>query len=73
MESNSRSLAKAASYRVIGSLSTALIFYILTGNFALSLGAGALDTVVKLAIYFIHERIWNHIGYGRPKQPDYEI
>jgi uncharacterized membrane protein len=73
MDSNSRSLAKAISYRLLGSLATAFIFYILTDKLTLSLGAGGLDMVVKLALYFVHERIWNHIGFGRPKPPEYEI
>ena len=50
-----------------------MIFYLFTGNLRLSLGAGALDTVVKLGIYFLHERIWQHINFGRPKPPEYEI
>ena len=73
VESHSRSIAKAISYRVLASVCTSVIFYILSGNLTLSLGAGALDSVVKLGIYFLHERIWNHIDYGRPKAPDYEI
>jgi uncharacterized membrane protein len=27
----------------------------------------------KIALYFLHERLWNHIPYGRPKPPEYEI
>ncbi len=73
METNSRSIAKAISYRFLGSASTAFVFYVLTGNAGLSLGAGAIDSVVKIAMYFIHERIWNHINFGRPKPPEYEI
>ncbi len=73
MESNSRSLAKAISYRVLGSATTALIFFILSRNISLSLGAGLLDIVMKVGLYFVHERIWNHIDYGRPKPPEYEI
>jgi len=74
MESNSRSLAKAVSYRVLGSSGTALVVLILTGgNVKISLGAGALDMLVKIALYFVHERLWNHIPYGRPKRPEYEI
>jgi uncharacterized membrane protein len=66
MDSHTRSLAKAISYRLLGSVSTALIFYALTGKANLALGAGGLDIVVKLALYFLHERIWNHISFGRP-------
>ena len=73
METHARSIAKAISYRVLGSACTALIFYVLTGNVSLSLGAGALDTIVKIGMYFLHERIWNHISFGRPKPPEYEI
>jgi len=73
METNSRSIAKAISYRVLGSASTALIFYVLSHNAKLAVGAGILDSVVKIGVYFIHERIWNHIDFGRPKPPEYEI
>ena len=73
MESNARSIAKAVSYRVLGSIATAVIFYILNHNVSLSLIWGALDAVVKIGVYFVHERVWNHIDYGRPKPPEYEI
>jgi uncharacterized membrane protein len=73
METHARSIAKALSYRFLGSVSTGLIFYVLTGKPTLSLGAGALDVVVKLGAYFVHERIWSHINFGRTKAPEYEI
>ena len=73
METHSRSIIKAISYRVLGSLSTALIFYVLTKEVKLSLSAGALDVVVKIGVYFVHERIWAHINFGRGKAPEYEI
>ncbi len=74
VESHYRSIAKAVSYRILGSTTTALIFFVLTGKMSLSLGAGALDMVLKIGAYFIHERIWNHINFGRStKAPEYEI
>jgi uncharacterized membrane protein len=73
MESTSRSLAKAVSYRVLGSTGTALVVLVLSGNLKISLGVGALDMLLKVALYFVHERLWNHIPYGRPKRPEYEI
>jgi uncharacterized membrane protein len=73
MESTSRSIAKAVSYRVLGSATTGLIVFFLTGKGGLSVGASMLDIVLKIGAYFIHERIWDHIQYGRPKAPDYEI
>ena len=73
MDSSSRSIAKAASYRLLGSLTTALIFFILSNEWKVSLGAGLADAIVKMGLYFLHERLWNHIEYGRPKPPEYEI
>ena len=73
MESNVRSLAKAISYRLLGSGCTACIFFVISGKLSLSLGAGALDMLAKLGLYFLHERLWNHIDFGRPKPPEYEI
>jgi adenylylsulfate kinase len=73
MDTNSRSIAKAISYRVLGSACTMAIVYIFSHNFSISLGAGVLDSISKIGLYFVHERIWNHIDYGRPKAPEYEI
>jgi uncharacterized membrane protein len=77
MDSNTRSIAKAISYRALGSLSTAGIVFVFSGDLKVSAGVGALDVVTKLALYYLHERVWNHISFGRakaqPPQPDYEI
>jgi len=73
-DSHIRSIAKAISYRFLGSITTAGIFFVFTGRGTLSLQAGALDMVLKIAVYFVHERIWNHINFGRAsKAPEYEI
>ena len=73
MESNSRSVAKAVSYRLLGSISTAVIVYVFSGDLKVSAGVGALDVVLKMALYYLHERLWNHISYGRQRPPEYEI
>jgi uncharacterized membrane protein len=74
MDSHNRSIAKAISYRLVGSMATALIFFLLSGGDArLSLGAGALDSILKVGLYFLHERLWNFIDFGRQKPPEYEI
>ena len=73
MEARKRSIAKAASYRFFGSLITAGIAFLLTGEWDIALGVGALDGVTKMAAYFLHERVWARIPWGMPKRPDYEI
>ena len=73
MESNTRSIAKAISYRLLGSISTALIVFVFSGNAKVSLGVGLADMVTKIALYYLHERLWNHISFGRQRPPEYEI
>ena len=77
MESHARSIAKALSYRLLGSTCTAALCFAVSGKVVLSLGAGAADMVIKLVLYFVHERVWNHIDFGRSKPgryaPEYEI
>ncbi len=73
MESHARSIAKAISYRVLGSIFTGLLVYVLSGNARMSLSAGVADWVIKIGLYFLHERIWNHISFGRTRPPEYEI
>jgi adenylylsulfate kinase len=73
MDTNARSIVKAVSYRLLGSSVTSLILFVLTGKGTLSMIGGALDMVLKIGAYFLHERIWNHIDFGRGKPPEYEI
>jgi adenylylsulfate kinase len=65
VETRARSLVKAATYRLAGSLVTFAIVYWGTGRLTLSLGAGGLDVVAKAVLYFAHERAWNLADFGR--------
>lgn len=74
MDSRARSIAKAVSYRLAGSATTGLLVFLFGGHkLALSAGAGAVDMVLKIGLYFLHERLWNQIDYGRAKRPEYEV
>ena len=73
METNARSVAKAVSYRMLGSLSTAAIVFVFSGDLKVSAGVGFLDMIVKIVLYYLHERLWNYVPYGRQRPPEYEI
>ncbi len=64
-ETHTRSLVKGLSWRVIATLTTTLLVYIYTGNLALTAKVGVLDTLLKLAFYFGHERTWNNVKWGK--------
>ena len=61
----SRSFVKALSYRIWGTLSSFIVAYVLTGNATLSGAIAFWETVVKVGIYYWHERVWNLIKWGR--------
>jgi len=69
METKTRSLLKSVSYRVFASIVTALIIFCFTGELLLAVGLGVLDSVSKLLVYFLHERMWMAIPFGRIKHP----
>lgn len=60
-----RSVAKAVSWRVLATLTTMAIVFVVTGKLDLALIAGGLDIVLKMILYFIHERIWNRVHWGK--------
>jgi|TARA_Y100000310_G_scaffold124950_2_gene123764 uncharacterized membrane protein len=63
-ENHSRSIAKAISWRVIATLTTAIIVFIYTGNLTLSIGIGSVEIVAKIILNYFHERAWNTISWG---------
>jgi uncharacterized membrane protein len=60
-----RSVAKALSWRVVGTLDTLVVSYILTGRISLAASIASVDFITKLILYFFHERIWNVIKWGK--------
>lgn len=64
-ETNIRSVVKSVSWRTLATITTAILVFIFTGNIAIALSIGALEFIVKLILYFIHERTWNKIRWGK--------
>lgn len=60
-----RSLAKTISWRIIGTLDTVLISWLITGTLALAFSIGAIELITKMALYFFHERAWTTIKWGK--------
>jgi uncharacterized membrane protein len=60
-----RSVTKALSWRLIGTLDTLAVSYVVTGEIALATSIASVDFLTKLILYFFHERIWNKINWGK--------
>ena len=57
-DSHIRSLAKAFSWRVVATLTTASIAFVITGSINTAAIIGGIEFVLKFFIYYAHERIW---------------
>lgn len=64
-ESPKRSIVKSISWRIIGTLDTILISWIVTGTLSVAFSIGVVELFTKMILYFFHERIWNKIKWGR--------
>jgi len=64
-ETPQRSLVKTISWRLTGSGATFLISYIIAGNFAVAGTIAVVQLVSNTILYFLHERVWNRIRWGR--------
>lgn len=64
-ETRLRSIAKAVSWRVVGSLDTLLLSYLFTGNVLVASSIASTETVTKTVLYYLHERGWGSISLGR--------
>jgi uncharacterized membrane protein len=64
-DSTIRSVAKTISWRVTGSGATFLISYIVSGNLTVAGTIAVIQLTANTILYFIHERIWNKISWGK--------
>lgn len=64
--SGSRSLAKAVTYRVIVMCADAVAIYLLTGQWRAAAGFMIASNIYTTVLYFLRERIWARIRWGRP-------
>ena len=62
-----RSLVKTISWRLTGSGATFLISYLIAENFAVAGTIAVVQLVSNTILYFVHERVWNRIQWGRTK------
>ncbi|HVU07366.1 MAG TPA: DUF2061 domain-containing protein [Verrucomicrobiae bacterium] len=68
-EKHYRSLVKAISWRVTGSLDTLLITFLVTGKLKWAFTVSGVELFTKIFLYYVHERVWLKISLGRVKEP----
>jgi uncharacterized membrane protein len=68
-EKHFRSLVKAVSWRLTGSVDTMVISFLVTGKIKWALTISGIELFTKVFLFYVHERVWIKIPYGRVKEP----
>jgi len=67
-DSHPRSIAKAVSWRITGSVDTFVLSFIFTGSVKLAGSIAIAEMDTKMLLYYLHERAWSAIRWNQPGQ-----
>jgi len=68
-DSHPRSIAKAVSWRLLGSIDTFVLSLIFTGSLRLAGSIAVAEMFTKMVLYYLHERAWSAIPWNQRGQP----
>lgn len=68
-EFHKRSVVKAICWRVLATFTTMGVVFFFTRRVAIAMEVGAVEVVVKILLYYGHERLWSRIRWGRLEHP----
>ena len=60
-----KSLIKAISWRIVGTIDTMVVSYFITGKLVLAISIGGVEVFTKIGLYYLHERAWAQLRWGR--------
>jgi uncharacterized membrane protein len=58
MVSYKRHILKTISWRIIGTIDTMILSWIITGSWKWGLAIGGTEVITKMVLYYLHERAW---------------
>ena len=61
--SRKRHIAKTFTWRIVGTLDTIVLAWLITGDAIAGLQIGVLELVTKFILYYLHERAWSNIRF----------
>ncbi len=62
-----RHIAKTFTWRIVGTIDTMTIAWIITGNPMTGLKVGGIEMFTKMILYYLHERVWHRFDFGVEK------
>ena len=64
LDSRKRHVAKTLTWRLIGTIDTILLAWLISGNSLIGFKIGVVEFITKILLYYLHERSWYKINYG---------
>jgi uncharacterized membrane protein len=68
LESRKRHIVKTITWRVIGTMDTVLLAWLISGDILMGLKIGFVEVVTKMMLYYLHERAWYKVNFGLLKR-----
>ena len=62
--SRKRHIAKSITWRIVGTLDTMVVAWVVTGNPLTGLKIGGFEILTKMTLYYLHERVWYRSKFG---------
>lgn len=66
-EQHYRSVIKGITWRIIGTMDTIFLSWLFTGDITSALKIGGIEVFTKIFLYYLHERVWLNMKYGRER------
>lgn len=70
--SKKRHLAKTITWRIVGTIDTMILGWVISGNPMTGVKIGGLEVVTKMILYYLHERAWFRVNFGLPHRSNLE-
>jgi len=68
--SRKRHILKTVTWRIIGTLDTMLIAWLISGDPMIGISIGGVELFTKMVLYYIHERAWYKSNFGVEKRDE---
>ena len=65
-----RHIAKAITWRTVGTIDTILLSWFITGSPSTGLKIGLAEVITKMLLYYLHERVWFNVKMGVKRNGD---
>jgi len=62
--SRKRHILKTITWRIVGTIDTILLGWLISGDYTIGLSVGGAELVTKMLLYYFHERVWYRLDFG---------